>query len=91
MCSVGHPALVTESFLNSAHTAVEDPVADRAKAHADVATKCGQDKLDSMLKRRLELAKQRFDDEQAKREIQMEECPICMVRSLTLALMSSEG
>lgn len=57
----------------------EDPVADRAAAHEAVIQKCGQAKLDDMLKRRYDLSKQRFEDEKGGRDIQIEECPICMV------------
>lgn len=77
--SVGHPALVTESCLNSALSKEDDSAADRAAAHKSCVTKCGQEKLDAMLKRRYDMAVQRFEDEKAGRDLQMEECPICMV------------
>jgi len=54
-------------------------VADRGLAHSQITTKYGQAELDTMLKRRIDLAKQRFEDETAQRDIRMEECPICMV------------
>lgn len=73
---------MTESYLNSAYTDPEAVEAERVASHNSVLSKSGRDALDAMLKRRLDFAKQRFEDEQAGRPLQLEECPICMVRYL---------
>lgn len=83
MCfSLGHPALVMERALASAHTTPEDYDTARAAAHGAVVTACGQDTLTSMLKSRYDLAQRRFEDEKMRGETQLEECSKCKVRSM---------
>lgn len=80
-----------ENCIEAAHTSAEDRKLERDEAHESAIKAVGKEKVEAILKRRIDLAKQRFEDEQAGRDVNLEECPICMETLDASALITACG
>lgn len=73
----GHPSLLTEAGLDNALADPEEEKKEKEDRIKKAKNLAGKDVIERLYEKRFNLAKQRCEDEKAKRDVALEECSIC--------------